>query len=69
MLGITSGQRVCSLELLQKMAYASSEKEYQALYDELQEALPPQVIEYFDTNWHDIHDEWVLHGKAKSGSF
>ena len=68
-LGITSGQRVCSLELLQKMAYASSEKEYQALYDELQEALPPQVIEYFDTNWHDIHEEWVLHGKAKSGSF
>lgn len=68
-LGITPGQRVCSLELLQKMAYASSENEYQALYDELQDTLPQQVIEYFNSNWHGIHGEWVLHGKAKSGSF
>lgn len=68
-LGITPGQRVCSLELLQKMAYASSENEYQALYDELQDTLPQQVIEYFNSNWQGIRDEWVLHGKAKSGSF
>ena len=68
-LGITPGERISSLELLQKMAYASSENEYQALYDELKDTLPQQVINYFDSNWKDIHNEWVLQGKAKSGSF
>ena len=68
-LGITPGQRVCSLELLQKMAYASSESEYEAMYSELQDTSPQPVIEYFNSNWHEIHDEWVLHSKAKSGSF
>lgn len=68
-LGITSGQRMFSLELLQKMAYASSEAEYLKLYQELKESAPKQVIDYFDNSWKGIKNEWVLHYKAISGSF
>ena len=68
-LGITSGQRQFLLELFQKMAYTSSEKEYESLYAELQKSAPREVRQYFDDNWHCIKSEWVLHFKAVSGSF
>lgn len=68
-LGITSGQRQLFLELFQKMAYASSEKDYEDLYTELQKSAPREVKQYYDNNWHCIKNEWVLHFKAMSGSF
>ena len=68
-LGITAGQRTFSLELIQKMAYASSNEEYQELFDDLQCSAPENVKEYFNKNWAPIKDEWVLHHKAMSGSF
>ena len=68
-LGITAGERVVGLELFQKMAYASSEEEYQGLCKELEENCPKQVRDYFKDNWAKIKDEWVLHYKAMCGSF
>ena len=68
-LGITAGERICALEVFQKMAYASSEEEYQSLCKELQENSPKQVKDYFQDNWANIKDEWVLHYKAMCGSF
>lgn len=68
-LGITSGQRTVALEIFQKMAYSSSADEYLELYDQFTECAPPQVVEYFNDNWHGIKNEWVLHYKAVSGSF
>ena len=68
-LGITAGQRTFALELIQKMAYASSNEEYQELFDALQRSAPENVKEYFNKNWVPIKDEWVLHHKAMSGSF
>ena len=34
-MGITSGQRQSSLEIVQKMAYAATEEEYELLHDQL----------------------------------
>ena len=68
-LGITAGERVFSLEIFQKMAYASSDNEYHSLCNELKENGPKQVKEYFQDNWAPIKDEWVLHYKAMCGSF
>lgn len=68
-LGITPGERLFCLEIFQKVAYASSEAEYQSLCKELYEGGPKQVKDYFKENWAPIENEWVLHSKAKCGSF
>ena len=68
-MGITSGQRQSSLDLLQKLAYSSSEEEYEKVFNELERFAPKVVFKYFHDNWHQIRNEWVLHSKAKCGSF
>ncbi|XP_065886150.1 zinc finger SWIM domain-containing protein 3-like isoform X3 [Dysidea avara] len=68
-LGISSGARTVSLELIQKMAYAKSEAEYNSLYVQFQRDAPKQVLEYFDECWHPIKDEWVMGIAACSGTF
>lgn len=39
-MGITSGQRQLSLELVQKMAYSSTEEEYAKVHSEFQRDVP-----------------------------
>ena len=56
-LGISQGERSMCLEILLKMVYARNE-EYSKLYEELKNT-PQRVVEYFDSNWHGIRDEWV----------
>ena len=58
-LGISQSERMMSLELLSKMAYARSEEAYLQIYDELTECAPKGVLEYFNENWHTIRNEWV----------
>ncbi len=53
-MGISSGQRSLCLEMVQQMAYATTEAHDQELYANF------QVLSYFDENWHSIGDEWVL---------
>ena len=53
-LGISQSERVMSLELLSKMAYARSEEAYLQIYNELTECAPKGVLEYFNENWHTI---------------
>ena len=50
-LGITSGQRSMCLELLQQMAYSSSEESYHDIYVPFCECAPPTVVSYFNTQW------------------
>ena len=59
-LGISTGERSMSLEILSKMVYARSEEEYGELYENLKNT-PRNVIEYyyFDKNWHTIRHQWV----------
>ena len=68
-LGISSGQRNLCLELIQKIAYASSTDEYDNLYSQFQRDVPREVVTYYDTNWHNIRNEWVLGLKFTSGNF
>lgn len=68
-LGISSGQRTLSLEIVQKLAYASSEAKYDTLYAQLQRDAPSEVVKYFNENWHPIKSEWVLGLKSTCGSF
>jgi len=68
-IGISAGKRALCLELLQKMAYASSDGEYEDLYMQFTQDAPVNVVEYFNANWHPIHEEWVLGLKAQCGSF
>ena len=58
-LGISQSERVMSLEILSKMAYARSEEAYLQIYNELSECAPKGVLEYFNENWHTIRNEWV----------
>ena len=58
-LGITSAERGLALEIVQKMTYAKTSCEYLELYQDLKDAKLPGVVDYFDTNWHSIKEQWV----------
>lgn len=68
-MGVTSGQRTLCLELVQKMAYASTESEYSCLYVQLKRDAPKEVVQYFNDSWHSIRSEWVLDLKSCRGNF
>ena len=56
---ITQAQRDASLEMVQRLAYASTAEEYKRLYDGLCENCPLTVKDYYNKNWHQIKEEWV----------
>ncbi|XP_038062975.1 uncharacterized protein LOC119733644 [Patiria miniata] len=68
-LGISVGERQMSLEVLNKMAYAKSESEYDALYQQLCRDCPRSVVTYFNDNWHNIRSEWVEGFKNMHSNF
>ena len=68
-MGITSGQRNCCLDLLQSMAYATSEEKYLELYATFKSTVPPPVLNYFNEQWHQIRHQWVMGMKYSSGNF
>ena len=68
-MGISPGQKLLSLEILQKLAYSKNEEEYDTLYEQLVEDAPPTVVDYFNENWHPIRDEWVMGMKFEVGNF
>lgn len=68
-MGITSGQRTMCLEMLQQMAYATSETRYRDIYNRFCMCAPPVVVAYFQENWHPIRDQWVMGMKFSTGNF
>ena len=68
-MGITSGQRNLCLDMLQQMAYATSEEGYSDIYDRFCSCAPPTVVEYVRENWHPIHEQWVMGMKFSTGNF
>ena len=58
-MGISSDERMQVLELLQSMAYAKSEDEYNKLYQQLMSTRFTAVKNYFNENWHPIREQWV----------
>ena len=47
-MGISSGQRSLCLEMVQKMAYATTEAHYRELYANFQRSAPREVVLYFE---------------------
>lgn len=68
-MGISASQRNLCLELLQQMAYSTSEEKYMALYLRFKDSASLPVIEYFDEHWHKIRNEWALGMKYSTGNF
>lgn len=68
-MGISAGQRLLCLELLQKLAYARSEVAYEGLYEQLKRDAPHTVVRYYNDNWHDIRRDWVMAFTLQVGNF
>ncbi|GFN90037.1 Zinc finger swim domain-containing protein 1 [Plakobranchus ocellatus] len=56
----TSGQRKLYLQVLQSLAYAKNQEEYDELLTRLESIENQKLIRYFMRNWHEIRQEWVL---------
>lgn len=50
--------RTDCLIVLEKMVYCKSQAAYDDLYLKLRDIAPDCAFQYFDTNWHNIQDEW-----------
>ena len=68
-MGITSGERSMCLEMLQQMAYATTEEGYSEVHTRFCNCAPPTVVEYVAENWHSIHEQWVMGMKFSTGNF
>lgn len=49
------------LKILQKLAYSSSEQEYNEIYKIFCKTASNSVLKYFNDNWHNIFEEWTLY--------
>ena len=58
-LGLRQGDCDHALELMSHLAYSSSEEKYVEHYKLLKSSGLKSVIQYYDTNWHTIHHQWV----------
>ena len=68
-LGLAEGTQVVLKNLFQSMCYAKSEYEYTKHYENFMNAAPSHVQKYFDKNWHNIRQEWVLSFGFSCGNF
>ncbi|XP_078693414.1 uncharacterized protein LOC144923086 [Branchiostoma floridae x Branchiostoma belcheri] len=58
-LGISPDQKTACLQTMEKMVSAQSKEEYDEYYNILQFLDVPQVLAYFNDNWHGKREEWV----------
>jgi len=58
-LGITPNQRDMSKHIFEKLCYSKNETEYMQIYTDFinSELTLHQIIIYFNTNWHNIHEQ------------
>lgn len=56
---IKKSEKDLCLTLLEKLVYSKSASDYEQIYEELKRVSPKIVIDYFDKNWHPIHNEWT----------
>lgn len=55
--------------IFQELAYCKSEEEYDVIYSRLQSIAPESIINYYNKNWHDIRNEWVMGMTFNTGNF
>jgi len=58
-----------AIEVLTDMVYAVSEKQYFELYNELVKMDEILLMEYFNDNWHNIREMWILGLRDKHAHF
>lgn len=46
--------------VLERFAYCPSEEKYQEIYSRFCDSAPTVVLEYFNTNWHPIGQQWTV---------
>lgn len=51
---ITAAEKVLALEILEKLAYSRSSRQYDELHDQLLDLELPLVTDYYNKNWHNI---------------
>lgn len=56
---ISVRQREKALQILKRMVYAQSQGEYDAEYTKLTNMKCKKLLSYFNTNWHNIQEQWV----------
>lgn len=66
---ITTKQRDEALKILQSLCYARSKDSYDEHYKKLSELNLPEVMDYFNENWHNISEEWTLYGRNKYANY
>lgn len=68
-MGITPDERDFSKKKIEEMCYSKSEEEYNTLYCHLTSQAPHQIIDYFNKNWHNIREQWVIGMTYNTGNF
>ena len=58
-LGVISAERLRCLELVSKLAYAKSQKEFDTHWYEMKATKLSSIIEYLELNWLPIKQQWV----------
>lgn len=66
---ITIQQREAALNVLERLAYATSEDSYDSSYKELLDLNLDEVTKYYDDNWHHIRQEWTQYGRNKFANY
>lgn len=57
------------MQLLERLVYSESQKEYDKLYDELSKLAPAEVMDYYDAQWHNIQKEWTKFNVKSYGNY
>ena len=58
-MNVCSTDRAAALKLLEGLAYAHNQNDYDAKYEEFQSKVALSIKKYYDTNWHLIKNQWV----------
>lgn len=66
---ISTAQRVTALEILERLVYSQTAADYESTYQELCDLKLDLVTKYFNENWHEIREEWTMHGRNNYANF
>lgn len=56
---LTIQQRADAIRILRRMVYATSQTDYDNLYQSLRNIRSPELMSYFNDNWNNITEKWV----------
>lgn len=66
---ITVKGRTDALTVLQSLVYSRSQEDYDNLYQQLLNLNLEEVTKYYDTNWHNIKEQWTLFGRNQHSNY